>query len=136
MQLIDTCRQSSCVLLAGVGHFLICRKNVNPLQCSHLTKFSSGKGDSAIWSCCVSLLKFFASKENDILAHSLHDAFKSVKYFGNLPFKVVSMLVQFFSVPFHMILLKNLTEVFCYDKLRCYLTFSPIFKRYSAVEKC
>ena len=95
-----------------MAHFLILRKNVDPLQCSGLAKFSSGNGDLVVWSCCLSLLRFFTSKENDIFTCSLHDTFKSVKYFGNLPFKLVNMLVQFFSVPFHMILLKNLIEVF------------------------
>lgn len=60
----------------------------------------------------MSLLRFFTSKENDIFTYSLHDTFKSVKYFGNLPFKLANMLVQFYSVPFRMILLKNLGEVF------------------------
>lgn len=47
-----------------------------------------------------------------VITYSLHDTFKSVKYFGNLPFKVVNMLVHFLSFPFHMILLKNLRELF------------------------
>jgi len=68
--------------------------------------FSSGNGDLVIWSCCLSLLRFFTSSKNDIFTYSLHDTSKSVKYFGNFPFKVVNMLVQLFSVPFHMILLK------------------------------
>lgn len=60
----------------------------------------------------MSLLRFFTSKEDDIFTYSLHDASKSVKYFGNFPFKLVNMMVQFFSVPFPMILLMNLIEIF------------------------
>lgn len=95
-----------------MGHFLILRKIVDPLQCSGLANFSSGNSNLVIRSCCLSLLRFFTSKENDVFTYSLHDTFKSVKYFGNLPFKLVNMLVQFFSVPFHKSLLKNLIQVF------------------------
>lgn len=80
-------------LLAGLGYFLIVRKNVDPFQCSGLATFSFGNGDLFIWSCYLSLLRVFTSQENGIFTYSLH---YTLKYFGNFCFKLVNMLAQLF----------------------------------------
>lgn len=44
----------------------------------------------------MSLLRVFTSQENDIFTYSLNYTLKSLKYFGNLCFKLVNVLAQLF----------------------------------------